>query len=290
MNNYFFGFAVLMAAFVSCTKEQIPPGLILHDPIQTVDTTYMTGTIPAAQTKRILMEEPTGVRCPNCPEGAVLLHDLITTHPGRILSASVYSPFLNEFKTPAKYNFNTTDAEDLVNFLGGDPSKPTASIDRIPTNYVTPPLPYFFQKADWPTIVAAELLKTTPVNLELQVIPNGSDYYLKTKLTFTDTITSGLAISVYILEDGVVDVQEFPSSVIDTAYVHNHILRKMVTPVSGMNFLDSIATKEKGRVFERTFPISIPSNVLNKSNCSLLCFVHRTGSSKTVLQVDEIKL
>lgn len=283
-------FSLVSLTWLACQKEQIPSGLNLYDSIQTVDTTYLISAIPSAQTKHIFMEEPTGVRCPNCPDGAELMHDLKIANPGRILSVSVYSPFLNDSVAPAKYNFNTPDAEELVNFLGGDPSKPTSSIDRIPTNYVTPPIPYFFSKTDWASKVAAELTKTTPLNLELNVLPNGSDYYLKSKVTFTDTFTSSLAMSVYIIEDSVIDLQEFPASVIELNYVHNHVLRKMVTPVSGSNFLDTFPTKEKGRVFERTFNITLPANIVNAAHVKLICFVHKTGASKEVIQVEEVDL
>ncbi|MEN9338712.1 MAG: hypothetical protein RIQ62_24 [Bacteroidota bacterium] len=288
MKNNIIVFALLSIAYMACTKEQMPSGLNLYDTINTKDTSYVISVTPSPQTKHILMEEATGVRCPNCPAGSTAVKDLQTANPGRIYPVSVYSPFLNEFYAPALYNFNTTDAEDLVNNLGGDPSKPSATIDRLTTGNTV--VPYFFAKQDWAATVANRLTKTTPVNLELEVLPNGADYYLKSKVTFTDTLTAGLALSVYVLEDSVVDLQEFPSSVIDTHYVHKHILRDIITPISGSDFLNDIPTKEKGRVFERTFEITLPSNVLNKNHVKLLCFVHKTGASKEVLQVEEIDL
>jgi len=68
------------------------------------------------------------------------------------------------------------------------------------------------------------------------------------------------------------------------------VLRKIITPIGGDGFLDDIPTKEKGRSFACTFEITLPSNVLNKNHVKLLCFVHKTGASKEVLQVEEIDL
>lgn len=289
MKNKIIVFALLSIAYMACTKEQMPSGLNLYNTINTLDTGYvLIDSIPAAQTKHILIEEATGVRCPNCPAGSTAVKDLQTANPGRIYPVSVYSPFLNEFYAPALYNFNTADAEDLVINLGGDPAKPSATIDRLTTGNTV--VPYFFAKQDWAATVANRLTKTTPVNLDLEVLPNGSNYYLKSKVTFTDTLTAGLALSVYVLEDSVIDLQEFPSSVIKTDYVHNHVLRDIVTPISGASFLNMFATKDKGRVIENTFEITLPSNVLNKNHVKLLCFVHKTGASKEVLQVEEIDL
>jgi hypothetical protein len=292
MKNNIIVFALLSIAYMACTKEQMPSGLNLYDTINTKDTSYVISVTPSPQTKHILMEEATGVRCPNCPAGSELVHTLQGQYTNRIYAVSVYSAFLNQFYPPALYNFNSTDADTLVTFLGSTATgtmKPSAVIDRVPTNYAAGE-PYFFNKEDWASIIASRITMTTPLNLELDVLPNGSDYYLKSKVTFTDTISVNLAMSVYVLEDSVIDLQEFPSSVVKSDYVHNHILRKLVTPVSGSTFLGNIPTKEKGRVFERTFEITLPSNVLNKNHVKLLCFVHKTGASKEVLQVEEIDL
>lgn len=276
---------------VSCVKEKAPLGLVLYEEINTKDTTYMVTTIPAAQAKVVLFEEATGVKCPNCPDGSRILKTLSDNNPGRILSAAIYSPFLNKFEAPyapnQTHDFNSKDAEDLVNFLGGDPSKPTAAIDRLPTSDLN--VPYFFSKLDWSGKLAGLLTKKTPVNIELESLKQGSDQILKTKLTFTDTITSSLAISVYLIEDSIVNFQD-DNNVLVPDYVHNHVLVKILTPLSGSVFLNDIPQKEKGRVFERSFIYSLPNNVVDKAHCKLLCFVHKVGSVKEVLHAEEIDL
>jgi Outer membrane protein Omp28 len=280
---------IIVTLFVaSCVKEKTPTGLVLHEEISTKDSTYITTTIPAAQTKVLFFEEATGVHCSNCPDGSRLLKTLSNQNPGRILSAAVYSPFLNEYTPPkGTHDFNTDDAQQLVDFLGGDPSKPTAAIDRLPN--VGGVLPYFYGSTIWADSISSMLSKKTPVNIELQSLKQGSDYILKSTLTFTDSITSSLAMSVYLLEDDIINYQN--DNTVDVPnYVHNHVLVKILTPLSGSVFLNDIIQKEKGRVMERSFVYSLPSNVVNKANCKLLCFVHKVGSSKEVLQVQEVDL
>lgn len=274
---------VLMAA---CVKEKAPSGLVLHSDVNTKDTTYITTSVPAKQTKVIFFEEATGVHCSNCPDGAKLLKSLSDQNSGRILSAAIYSPFLNDFTSPSTHDFNQPEFLQLVNFLGGDPSKPSACIDRLPTNDV---LPYFFDQTLWAGKVTQLLSKTTPVNIELSTQKVNNDYLLKSIFTFTDTLTAPLACTVYLLEDGIVDYQNDKNvDVLD--YVHNHVLQKIITPLSGSAFLTDIIQKEKGRVFERSFLFSLPTQVVNKANCKLLCFVHKTGADKEILQVQEVDL
>ena len=92
-----------MTSLMGCNKEQIPVGLLLQDELNTTDTTYMISNIPSAQTKKIFVEEATGVRCANCPSGALILRNLKLTYPDKIISASIYSPFLNYFQ-PTKFH------------------------------------------------------------------------------------------------------------------------------------------------------------------------------------------
>jgi hypothetical protein len=281
-------FALAVVVMAGCVKEVPPPGLVLDEGIETKDTTYITAAIPAAQTKNVLFEEASGVHCTNCPDGAELLAQLKVDNPNRILSATVYSPFLNEFKPPqTKHDFNTQDAEDLVDFLGSEPPKPSSTIDRLLTGNSI--IPYFFNKEDWPAKVNELLIKTTPLNIDLQSLKDGENYVLKSKITFTDTITAELAISVYLIEDGIIDYQLDNGVDVDD-YEHNHVLVDILTPLSGSVFLNDVAQKEKGRVFERSFIYQLPSNVVNKANCHLLCFVHKTGGIKEVLHVEEVHL
>jgi len=286
------GFGALALFALGCIKEQLPAGIVLTETVSFSDTTYTIAQIPAAQDRIIFVEEATGVRCTNCPDGANDLKNLKSTYPNRILSTAVYSPFLNYFQPPAKYDFNSQDALDLVTFLGGsDPSKPSAAISRTtkPQNPANTGNALFYSRSDWNTTIASLLTQKTPLNLDLQAFANGDNYRLKAKATFTDTITADLGFSVFLIEDDVIDLQYSNAGEIDD-YEHMHILRKVVTPVAGSAFLASTPTKTKGTVYERTFDIAIPSNVINKANCHLICIVNKMGASKEVLHASEIHL
>lgn len=286
------GFGALALFALGCIKEQLPAGIVLTETVSFSDTTYTIAQIPAAQDRVIFVEEATGVKCVNCPGGAAELRTIKAAHPNRILASAVYSPFLNYFQPPAKYDFNSQDALDLVTFLGGsDPSKPSAAINRTSKsqNQANTGNTYFFNKGDWNTTITSLLTTKTPLNLDLQAFANGANYRLKAKATFTDTITADLGFSVFLIEDDVIDHQDSLGVAIDD-YEHMHVLRKVVTPIAGSVFLASTPTKTKGTVYERTFDIVLPSNVINKANCHLICIVNKMGASKEVLHASEIHL
>ena len=281
-------FLLTIIAFACCRKEQIPAGLILTKTITFTDSTYSTAQLPAAQPRVIFVEEATGVHCVNCPAGAALLKSLKVANPNRILSAAIYSPFLNNFTPPSKYDFNSQDALDLVTFLGnGDPSKPSAAINR--KTDANNQNNTFYDRNDWSATIATFLNTSTPVNINMSAEFVNNAYKVKAITTFTENITSDLAYSLFVLEDGVVDVQDSTGVEIED-YEHEHILRKILTPIAGLTFLETTPTKLKGTVLERTFYFEIPNNILNKTNAKVLCFVHKVGSNKEVLQVAEIGL
>lgn len=276
----------------ACVKEQTPAGLILVNTVSFTDTTYTVSPIPTAQERIIFVEEATGVHCTNCPAGAKELKNIKDAHPGKIISSAVYSPFLNGYALPAKYDFNTQDALDLVNYLGnGDPSKPAAAINRLsdPGNMAKSGNIYFYDKSDWAVTINGLLTKKTPLNIDLQIFTANNDYKLKATVTFTDTITADLAFSVFLLEDEIIDLQDSTGKVIED-YEHNHVLRKIITPVSGSTFLSGVAQKTAGLAFSRTFDIVIPDKVLDRKNCKLVCVINKVGSSKEVLHAAEIEL
>lgn len=285
-----FSLLLALAFLSSCFKEQIPSGLLLTDVKNTSDSTYITGTIPAAQTKKILFEEATGVHCSNCPGGAKILRDLKTAYPGKILSIAIYSEFLNYFQAPSKYDFNSADAMTLVNFIEGkDPSKPASCIDRLPTG--DPNYPYFFKKDDWAAKVSAIKDKTTPLNLEMSVSPTGTtdEYRVKSTVTFTQAWTGDIAMTLCLIEDHVIDYQD--SDVVKIPnYEHNHVLRKLITPVSGSTFKNAVPAKEAGRVYEKFITFTLPTNILDKTNCHLVGYIHKTGSEKEIIHAQEIEL
>jgi hypothetical protein len=74
-------------------------------------------------------------------------------------------------------------------------------------------------------------------------------------------------------------------------YVHQHVLRDIITLPTGDVILGSVPTKEAGQVYERTFIYTLPATVLNPDNCRIIAFVSNSGSSDLeVQQAAEIHL
>ena len=299
-----FSLMAFVIGLFSC-KEEIPSGLVLTQTVSK-DTSYIA-PVEVPQTKKILIEELTGASCVNCPEGTEILKSLMTQNPGRIVVTALHSGFLTPPPSGAKYDFRSADGDALRSFFNeGDPSKPSATFDRVPATSGGSVGNLFIEKGatggDWLAMFPTRLSKTTPVNIHLVSAynPDSDKVFINVKLAFTSDLTDTLALTLYVNENGRVDKQEgkvngVPSTIED--YEFEHIFRKLITPAGGDLILDSLPIKTKGRVLERY--ISFKPNVYNPSSningiildsCKLIGIVHKTGKSKEVLHVQEVKL
>jgi hypothetical protein len=302
----FFTFC-LFNVFVAC-KEQTPSGLILTQTISK-DTTYISSIIEAPQLKNVFIEELTGAKCVNCPEGTVILRNLVAQHQGRVFLSAIHSGFLTSPPTNAKYDFRNADADALRSFFNeGDPSKPSASFDRVLATSGGSVGKAFIEKGatggDWLSVLPARLAKPTPVNIHLSSSydATANQVNIKVKLAFTEDLNEKLALSLFVLENGRRDEQEgkdpntgSPKVIED--YEFEHVLKKLITPAAGDLILDSVLKKEKGRIVERV--ISFKPDVFNAASninglildsCVIVGAVHKTGTSKEIIHVEEIKL
>jgi len=287
-----------LALLWTACKEQIPAGLIIRTSVS-ADTSYVT-TTETPQEKNILIEELTGATCSNCPKGTKILKDYQTAHPDRIIVTAIHSGFLADPVPGALYDFRNPDSDTLRLFFNeGDAAKPSACFDRVQATSGNSAGKYFISKGqtggDWDVMLNSRLPLTTPVNLHLTSAWNTatSKIDVTAKIAFTSAVTDKLALTLYVLESGRLDKQADIDLGIVENYEFNHILRKLITPVTGDPVLDSLSTKEPGRVLERIIsftPITDGVNGWNLDSCHVVGIVHKTGTSKEVLQVQEVHM
>jgi hypothetical protein len=285
-----FGLSMLFGA----CKEQRPGGLILTS-LESKDTSYVSNQIETPQTKKVVIEELTGVKCPNCPAGSAILHNFAAQNPNRIIITAIHSGFLTDPLPNSIYDFRNADADGLrLFFPDGDPPKPSACFDRVPALTGN----YFIVKAqtigEWQNALNARLSVATPVNIHLtsSYDINSNKVNVNAKLHFTADVTDHLGLTLYVLESGKVDAQD-SSGVELEDYEFEHVLQKIITPVSGELILDSLATKVKGRVLEKSLsftPVTSGANAWNLDKCVIIGIVHRTGASREILHAEEVNL
>ncbi len=251
-----------------------------------LDTTYLTTTIEAPENKVIVLEEFTGVRCINCAPGHAEALSIKTSNPGRVITIAHHSHFLDDPYPYSYKNLTSDDAEEISNFIGPVSSKPTAAIDR---KLFTGESSKILDKVKWSNKVNDQLLLTSPVNIHLTSIFNALD--TSAILTFTAHFTQGvsdpLKFSIMLTESEIITAQLLPTMDVDTNYVHEEVLRDVITEIEGNSI--GTATLEPGRVFVKQYRLKLNSD-WNPDNMHIIAFIHKTGSIYEILQASEIPL
>ena len=284
-----------MTLLVAC--KETPPYINLTPSNISTDTTYLIQQIPAPQASTVLIEDFTGVRCPNCPDAQTEAKNLMANNPERVHVITIHpsNPGLKKLTSPfsvvdygdevsSKYDFRTQAGGYISNLVGITSTLPKGSVNRKLFSGETERA-IDYQK--WAANVNAELLRTTPVNIDLNCYFTPKDSIaIDLTLTYTEVLTDSNYFTVAVIENDLKDIQERKigiTTIIDTAYLHEHVLRAVVTDYYG-DLLK--APLVKGRVFRKLLLYKVDPT-WNKNNLKIVAFVHGNTTIKNVLHSRE---
>jgi Outer membrane protein Omp28 len=239
--------------FMGCEEEN--PGVRFTDPEKALlDTTYIAASVPAAQTKNVMLFDITGVRCNNCPDAAAIARKIADTlNPGRVVVVALYPTSISPILTkpwPGYDTMNNDDAEAITGSLGTVPSLPTGCVDQLKISNT-----HYLDRGSWAGHVNNQLVKTTPLNIDLSTswIAADNKGRLEVKITYTGAVANKHLVLIGVTESGIIgkqsDITAKPTGIRDD-YEHNHALRKLYTTASGDTLNGSLVA---GRVFEKHY-------------------------------------
>lgn len=175
---------------------------------------------------RAFLAEFTGFLCVNCPNAAVMAHDLLNLYPDNFVVVEMH-PKSNTFcqTTIAEYDYTCPAADTIYKALGG------TSTTAFPTGVVN--LNSGLQDyTSWPALVSASILKEKEghVQLSLASVQDRSITvaYHAEALSSNDSRTGkelNLRLMLLLVEDDIVGPQMMPDGSTNMAYTHNHVLR-----------------------------------------------------------------
>lgn len=235
--------------------------------VNSSNTTLTSNTIqvkvltPINYTKRVLIEDFTGTWCGWCPRVAYGIDQVLTqTDKAEVVA-------IHQGNDP--YNINTGSYS-----VSG---YPTANLNRT-TVWKYP--------EDSNIIQVVGLTSGTNPKLGVAInstLTNGTinaDVKVKFGFDFSD-----LKLVVYVVENGLIYNQTnytsyYGGSSTIANFEHNHVLRKIVTDISGDAITGSTNQNDQ---YSKNFSIAVPSNVTNSANLDIVAFViDNTGKAINV--------
>lgn len=270
MKNTVFSFIILICLLIACTENEpiIPP----------------LGPQELGE-RKVLIEEFTGVRCPNCPDGAAEIENLKVRFGKNLIAVSVHSSGSFAIPLPqSAYDFRTDAGDDLLELLGRPLGYPAAVVNRTP-----PQNSVRLQQGQtaWAGLIQRVLEEAPSVVLNLTGQYTDTDRLLKVKVNLLANrpVNRPVNLSVMLLENKIVDAQLDFKGLIEN-YEHNHVLRFMFTPSNGISLGDNLTL---GQFIERDFEFTIPKEWV-ATNCEIVAFAHFIGDNKAVLQAELLEL
>jgi hypothetical protein len=280
MNRLYSIFALLVAAglfFSSC--EEIGPDIDFTIPdASLLDTSYVESEVEVPQQKVVLFEDFTGVQCVNCPTAHQETEFLLDEYPDQLAVVAMHNYFAGPY-SDSNEDYTIPEANELNDYLGPAPAWPSGFIDR--KDFGSGNL-YTLLVSNYQVYVEEQLPEVPPCNIYLESTYDGDTRraLLKVTVKYTEDVDIENHLSVMILEDEILDLQ-LTLTGIDENYQHNHILRDMLTPATGVNLVEDLTP---GRIFEKEFAIILPDN-WNSEHMSWVVFVHNfSPDNKEVLQ------
>jgi hypothetical protein len=274
-----FGKAIVIAVplavllFSSCDKIKEPYALARHGNITDTVMDWQDTVIPL---KRVLLEDYTGHKCPNCPAAATIAHSQEENYNGKLIVLAVHAgyyaiPSSGEFSA----DFRTTAGEEWnTDFLVS--AYPSGMIDRKEFNGHR-----VLGSAEWVTDIASIIDQPPDLNM---LILNAYDTTSRTLNSviysqFVRSISGSYNITVCVVEDNIISAQDSASVIIHN-YNFKNVLRGSVNGTYG-----EILTKSVDPTLTYLGRFSIPINTAwVAENCWILAFVSKSDT-KEILQV-----
>lgn len=238
---------------------------------------------PIESNRVVLLEEFTGVGCVNCPDAALIAMSLHQLYPENVVLVSLHGDIISRYTDPiGGTDFRLDVVKDYFNFYGPFSSLPQGMLNR--SNYAKQNS-IILGRNVWASALG-ELLKETP-KVEILTAAkknNGSidiTVHVETKMALKNAVN----LVVEITEDGIVGSQMMPDGTLNRAYVHNHILRKVLTPTWG----DEISISKVGDTVEKQYSYAVPEGV-DVDKCTVVAYVAERTGNRSILQASALEM
>ena len=253
-------------------------------------TLVTTSVLP----RNAVVEIFNGINCAYCPDGDSRAEQLLSSYPGRVVLIFIHTGALADTIFPGQPDYRTPFGP-AIDSMCATIAYPAGNVNRVvwPGTYSQPP--YFPQnppgnlvlrRQGWwdsaypSTGAGANIILqggNTPVNIGAACSFDSISRLLTVniELYYTASENQDNKLNVALTENNVIGIQsDLPGY--DSNYVHNHMLRHLLTGQWG----DTVTTTQQGTLVARTYSYTVPQG-FNIDNCEISAFVTRSDNKHT---------
>ena len=278
-----FALAAIILGMMSCDKLKEP--YFTEPLVQVSDTLFLVeaDTINFDGKMVVLLEDFTGVKCPNCPNAAAVANDLQSQYGEHLVVLGVHpnSGMTYQDPTGGFPDFRTDDGEVWRQHFG---------IQGFPNGLVNR-REGMQPHTSWTALVTSAIAEDAPVRLVVKTAYDDATRELKVSVhsLFLQNVESDdVRLTVCMMEDNIVGKQASSSGLIPE-YTHRHVFRGTADGMPWGRQLDNEATTmASGRRFVTNMKFTL-SEDYNAEEFYIVAFVS-DNNTKEVLMAAEAKI
>lgn len=242
---------------------------------------WYNGSGVADHSQRAIIEKYTGVRCVNCPTADEAINASLNQFGDKLIAVAIHDS--SSFTKPIgdTPRLSTADGETMSQYFGirAAGQYPAALISRTATS------------TGWDIFTPTEGINSrveSIINNNASIaiavdsaILHNDTVDITVNIEFLQTVGEDLTLTLMLMEDSLVVTQRLHDGSDDESYIHNHVLRDVITDVWGAD-IDCTGTAGEKRVAMFKY---VPDNaewILRK--CHIVAFVS-DKASKHILNV-----
>lgn len=270
--------AFLMFGFASCD--------VIEEPYKKDNNGGGEEPNPEVVVKHVLLEDYTGVNCPNCPNAGQIALDIQEQYNHQVIVLGVHAG-LAEMNVlpptiPTFIDFRTPEGTEWYTHFGFD-TNPIGTINRK-SNGTT----YGYGWGDWSETVANVLQEEAMLEMSTEIEYNEATRNLKVdvKSEFLVEMPDTYSLTVCIMEDSIVAAQNQQGHGVIPDYVHRHVFRTTMNGAWGDDINAEPIAPEDEIVISYTTTLN---EAYNADQCYIIAYVSNSNT-KEILQVIEKKI
>ena len=258
--------------------------------------------------KKVLIEDFTGHRCPNCPAAAEELASLQNFYGDKVIGIAIH-PSSQAFSTPSPltsssytYDFRTEFGDNLDDVFGmTDAGLPVGMVNRIGYN-----TNHQLSKEEWAGVVQTELDKAPVFGISIGSDVVNGEGIISVNVESLSDLNESYNVVVCLTENNIIEWQTDNTAGDIEDYEHNHVLRTILNSTFGETIGNNFT---EGDLWEKNYSVNITDlenqnedyslNTLfmgngncknwEEDNMEIVVYVYNTTSYE-IVQVEQIHL
>ena len=235
------------------------------------------------QNRNVVIEEFTGRNCGYCPDGHRIANQIMANNPDRVWAVNIHAGSYSPNTYP---NMNTDDGTAINTGM---------YISSYPCGHVNRSTFVALDRSQWTSKTNELLAQTAEVNVAGFVTLNQATRTAEITVELYYTSNSAKStnyLTVMMLQDSILGSQNGssynPSQILNGQYVHQHILRDVITSTWG----DAVSPTTAGTLITKNYTYQIPESIgipngveVDLNNIMFVAFVAEKNGGTEALNI-----